>query len=171
MSRIVQRCAVESDRCDAAHGFHKSCYWNTEMSHSQRPLNSPNRHGSLLQKQIQGKTYYKHHINQISLIKSNADERKWNKAVETAIGLPLEKSSTTQKCALKQRLKGQEPWGQQQTNPYNQWKWMADVNRAWTGVRLQQMAEKRGLWKLQKPASRNSQMIGEPFLRAHQWVM
>ena len=41
VSRSAQRCAAEWGRCGAALGFHRSCCWNTGMSHNRHPLNSP----------------------------------------------------------------------------------------------------------------------------------
>lgn len=48
VSRNDRRCAAEWDRCGADLGFHRSCCWNTETSHSRRPLNSPGSSGSQL---------------------------------------------------------------------------------------------------------------------------
>lgn len=44
----ARRCAAEWDRCGAALGFHRSCCWNTETSHSRHPLNSPGNSESQL---------------------------------------------------------------------------------------------------------------------------
>ncbi len=48
VSRSARRCAAEWDRCGAAPGSRRSCYWNTETSHSQHPLNSPGNSESQL---------------------------------------------------------------------------------------------------------------------------
>lgn len=48
VSRNAQRCAAVWDRFGAALGFRRNCCWNTEMSHSRRPLSSPGNSESQL---------------------------------------------------------------------------------------------------------------------------